>query len=221
VLLGRRRDAIYARRPLLGPWLYVASVQYFIAQVLVALRFSPGYSLTRNTISDLGNTRCAAWSGRYVCSPVHFVMNASLVVLGLTIIVGSALIYPAFKPARGTAAGFALFAIGGAGVVMVGVFPEDSVSALHGAGAAMPFLVGNIGLLLLGWSLTVPWWLRLYTTLTGGVALFALVLYASNHFLGLGQGGIERVVAYPQTVWQIVVGAYALTRRPRPTVLLG
>ena len=75
--------------------------------------------------------------------------------------------------------------------------------------------------MLLGWSLTVPWWLRLYTTLSGGVALFALVLYASNAFLGLGEGGIERVVAYPQTVWQIVVGVYALTRCAPPTVLVG
>ncbi len=139
-------------------------------------------------------------------------MNASFVVLGLTIILGSALVYPAFNPARGTAAGFGLFAVGGGGVVMVGVFPEDALSGIHGVGAALPFLVGNIGLVLLGWSLSVPGWLRLYTTLSGGVALFALVLYANNAFLGLGEGGLERVVAYPQTVWQIVLGGYALTR---------
>jgi len=65
--------------------------------------------------------------------PAHSLMNASFVVLGLTMILGSALIYPAFNPARWTAAGFGLFAIGGGGVVMAGVFPEDTVSGLHGS----------------------------------------------------------------------------------------
>ncbi len=208
---------MYTRLPRSGPWSYVAAVQYFLVQVLVASRFRPSYSLAGNTISDLGNTGCGVWNGGHVCSPLHTLMNTSFVVLGLTVVIGSALVYPIFNRVRGTAVGFTLFAVGGSGVVLVGIFPEDAVPALHGTGAALPFLVGNLALVLLGRALDVPLWLRLYTALSGVVALAALVYYVSSHHLGLGQGGVERVVAYPQTVWQVVFGLSALAgRRPSP-----
>jgi hypothetical membrane protein len=193
--------------------LFVASVQYFLVQILVAGPFTPSYSAANNTISDLGNTHCAPWNGRLVCSPAHAWMNASFVLLGVTIILGSALIVPTFVRRQATRVGFALFALGGLGVVLVGVFPENTVSALHGFGATLPFLVGNVALVVLGWSLKVPGWLRLFTAISGTVALLALVVYTSGHTLGLGEGGIERVVAYPQTVWQIALGTYLLTAR--------
>lgn len=212
VQLQRQRDALYARHRSLGPWLYVASAQFFVVQILVALRFSGGYSLADNAISDLGNTACGDWNGRYVCSPAHAWMNVSFVVLGMTIMLGTALISPAFRASRGTSLGFALFALGGLGTVLVGIFPEDRVAWLHVAAAALPFLVGNAGLVVLGRSLGVPGWLRSYTMLSGGVALIALALYVTGATLGLGNGGMERVVAYPQTVWQIVLGTYVLRR---------
>jgi len=215
VELRRQQDAIYARRPSLGPWLYVASVQFFIVQALVARRFLSGYSLANNAISDLGNTSCGPWNGEYVCSPAHVWMNLSFAVLGLTMMLGSALTYPAFNASRGTALGFGLFGVGGLGTLVVGAFPEDVLAWLHGLGAALPFLVGNVGLVLLGCSLHVPAKLRLYTMVSGGLALIALVLYLSNTTLGLGDGGMERVVAYPQTVWQIVLGTYLLRRPAR------
>jgi hypothetical membrane protein len=143
-------------------------------------------------------------------------MNGSFVLLGVTMILGSALIYPTFNRSRGTRLGFSLFALGGVGVVMVGTFPENTVSTVHGVGAALAFVLGNAGLVLLGCSFRAPTWLRAYTIGSGGVALGALALYASHHYLGLGEGGMERVVAYPQTVWQIALGIFVLSRRRTP-----
>ena len=197
------------RYPKLGAILYLSSFQYFLVQFLVSLRWSPPYSLGRNTISDLGNTACARFNGRNICSPLHLLMNLSFVVLGVTMIFGSILIRRAEKSAPAGSLGFAFMAIGGFGVVLVGIFPENTVPALHGIGSALPFLIGNIGVVVLGASLEVPGALRLFTVLVGVVALVALAFYASTHFLGLGEGGIERVVAYPQTVWLIVYGAYS------------
>jgi hypothetical membrane protein len=202
--------SLNARYPKLGAISYVSTLQYFVIQFLVSLHWSPPYSLSRNTISDLGNTACAKFNRRRICSPLHSLMNVSFVVLGVAMIAGSALIYCSLKSTRGRALGFSSMVIGGMGAVMVGVFPENSIPALHGIGATLPFLVGNIGVVVLDFALEVPVAMRLFTWLTGTVALLSLIFYASGHFLGLGEGGIERMVAYPQTIWLIVLGTYLL-----------
>lgn len=202
------------RHARLGAIFYVSTLQYFLVQLLVSLRWSPPYSLSRNTISDLGNTTCGKFNGRNVCSPLHSLMNVSFVVLGLAMIGGSLLVCRYMPTTKFQAVGFMSIAIGGVGAVMVGIFPENTIPALHGIGAALPFLIGNIGLLILGFSLGGPVALRIYTVLSGSVALIFLAFYASSHFVGLGEGAIERVVAYPQTVWLIVLGIYVIASKP-------
>jgi len=193
-----------------GPLLYISSVQYFVTQLLVSLRWSPPYSLNRNTISDLGNTTCGHFNGRFVCSPLHALMNVSFVVLGVTMIVGSALMNCDHSTRRSNTIGFAFIGIGGFGVIFVGLFPENSVSIIHGIASALPFVIGNIGVLTLGLSLKVAVRIRFLTSLAGVVSLLALAFYASSSYLGLGEGGLERLVAYPQTLWLIFFGAYCL-----------
>jgi len=202
------------RHARLGAIFYVSTLQYFLVQLLVSLRWSPPFSLSRNTISDLGNTTCGKFNGRNVCSPLHSLMNVSFVVLGLAMIGGSLLVCRYMPTTKFQAVGFVSIAIGGVGAVMVGIFPENTIPALHGIGAALPFLIGNIGLLILGFSLGGPVALRIYTVLSGSVALIFLAFYASSHFVGLGEGAIERVVAYPQTVWLIVLGIYVIASEP-------
>jgi hypothetical membrane protein len=196
------------RKSRIGLWLYISSVQYFLVQLLVALRWSPPYSLSRNTISDLGNTTCGMFNGRLVCSPLHTVMNVSFIVLGVTMIVGSVLTSSAHSTRRSNRVGFTFIGIGGFGVIFVGLFPENSVSAIHATASALPFVVGNVGVLTLGLSLKVPARVRFLTTFAGVIALLALAIYASSHYFGLGEGGLERFVAYPQTLWLILFGAY-------------
>jgi len=200
------------RVPRFGPYLCLSSLQYFVVQLVVSLRWSPAYNLQRNTISDLGNTACGRFNGRYVCSPLHTLMNVSFVVLGATMIAGSVLIGHALPPTRARKLGFLFLAIAGVGVVVVGIFPENTFSALHGLGATMPFTIGNVGVIVLGLSLALPRALRLISLTLGVIALAALVFYASSHYLGLGEGGIERLVAYPQTVWLILLGGYLLMK---------
>jgi hypothetical membrane protein len=210
------RRASGERVPRLGPFLYLSSLQYFVVQLVVSLRWSPAYNLQRNTISDLGNTACGRFNGRFVCSPLHTLMNVSFIILGATMIAGSVLIGHALPPTRARKLGFSFLTIAGVGVVVVGIFPENTVSALHGLGATLPFTIGNVGVIVLGLSLALPRALRLVTLSLGTIALAALVFYASSHYLGLGEGGIERLVAYPQTVWLMLLGSYLLTQG-RPT----
>jgi hypothetical membrane protein len=200
--------------PKLGPVLYVTSIQYFVIQFIVALRWTPAYSLSRDTISDLGNTACGTWDGRYVCSPLHTLMDASFVVLGMTMALGSVLISRYFTTGRAAAAGFAAMAISGVGVVMVGLFPENAAPTLHELGAAIPFVLGNASLVILALSFKMPAALRTYSFLSGVLALLGLAAFTSSHYLGLGEGGMERVVAYPQTVCLVVIGCYLAARSP-------
>lgn len=147
-------------------------------------------------------------------------MNASFVLLGLTMFAGAVLLARQFAAGRtSAAAGFALMALGGIGTVIVGLFPENTVNGLHVAGAALPFVLGNLGVVLIGASLAdLPRRLRAFTLLAGATGLVALPLFLAHAYLGIGAGGMERVTAYPQDIWTSAVGAYLLSGARRPPV---
>lgn len=208
-MLNSKRIEIFTDRyPLVGPIFWMVSLQFFVAQLIIGANWPTHYSLTTNTISDLGNTACGIYGGRYVCSPLHAWMNASFIVLGLTMIIGSTLIYHEFVRSRRSAVGFIFMALAGLGTALVGIFAENTIASLHEFGAALPFLVGNVALLVLGMALQMPRLLRYYTYFSGVVALSAFALFAMHQYLGLGLGGMERIVAYPQTFWLIIFGVY-------------
>jgi hypothetical membrane protein len=194
--------------PLIGPVAWMLSIQYFVVQLVVARAWALPFSLLHNTISDLGNTACAPYGSRFVCSPRHELMNASFILLGVTMFAGASLMYHEFHSSRANAIGFGAMALAGLGTVLVGAFPENTIGGLHILGASLPFLVGNGGMIILSQGLTIPRALRVYTLLSGIIGLVGLVLFMMNHYLGLGTGGMERVTAYPQTVWLIVFGCY-------------
>ena len=106
-------------------------------------------------------------------------------------------------------------ALAGLGSILVGIFPENGIGWLHFLGAALAFLIGNLGMVILGFSLELPRTLKYYSILSGAISLMALVLFVSDTYLGIGIGGMERIVAYPQTVWLIVFGIYVSRDRMR------
>lgn len=205
------------RYPFLGPWIYILSVQYFIAQFVVAAAWTAvPYSVKFNVISDLGNTVCGQYGNRFVCSPEHGLMNLSFSLLGITMAIGSLFIYQEFKRTWQSLIGFLLMGLSGVGTLLVGIYPENDNSLLHGIGAGMAFGLGNLSLIVLALAITQAQNLfRWYTGLSGVFALIALGLYLTHTYLGLGQGGMERVVAHPQTIWLILFGAYMTATRYR------
>lgn len=197
------------RYPFLGPLFWIMSLQYLIMQVIVASYWPrPGYSWRDNAISDLGNTVCRPYAGRFVCSPEHLIMNVSFIVLGLTMFAGSWLIYHEFRRNPRSCYGFIAMAIAGIGVVLVGASPENVQDTIHAIGAFLVFGVGDLALVLLALTIDMPKLVRWYTLLSGIVGLTGLALYASGIYVHLGLGGMERVAGYPQTFWLIVFGTY-------------
>lgn len=205
----RRKVAVFHDRyPLIGPTFWVLSIQYFVTQIVVALHWAQAYSLRFNTISDLGNSACGQYMGAFVCSPLHNAMNASFIVLGMFIVAGSLLLHQEFRDTPASAVGFTCMALAGLGTLFVGIFPENGNLSAHVVGAALPFIFGNTAMVILGVGLKLPQKLRVYSVLSGLVGLGGLVLFASDTYLGLGKGGMERITAYPQTIWLIAFGLY-------------
>jgi len=199
----------------MGPAIAVLSSWYFAAQVLVAWTFRPQYSFITNTISDLGNTSCSPPNSG-ICSPLNFVMNASIFILGVAMIVGSVLIFSEFsfslhrRERTAAIAGFACLALGGLGAILVGVVPENINTAhLHTVGTALVIAFGQLAILILGLVLReIPDWLREFMLVTSLLVLLAGITIAGKHQFGIGSGALERLAQYPESVWLILFGFY-------------
>lgn len=201
-----------ASRVRLGAFAWLLAVQFFVVQVVVASAWSTPFSLATRYISDLGNTACGPYpnaSSAVVCSPWHAAMNASFIVVGLTMAAGAVLTRGAFRKGWRRGLAVALFVAAGVGVVMVGVYPENEQNAKHAIGAGINFIGGNTALMLFGLAFPASPPRRWFTALSiafGVVGLVSTVLFVAGYDLGLGPGGIERCAAYTTSSWQIVAG---------------
>ena len=101
-MLARVRTTMVARGPSarrLGALAWLLAAQFFAAQVVVASAWTTPFSLTTRVISDLGNTACGRYpnaSSLIVCSPWHAGMNASFILVGMTMAAGAILARGAF-----------------------------------------------------------------------------------------------------------------------------
>jgi len=207
--------------PLLGPGIFTAASLYFVVQIIVAWVFIPSYSLVSNSISDLGETSCGGYGSPGMCSPRWWLMDyAGFFLLGLIMVIGSALLYHEFTdrvPHERYAAmiGFSLMALAGLGSIIVGFFPENDNRTMHILGAFLAIAIGNIAILVLGGVLTLPESMRRSMLIFSSLALAALLCFASHRFFGIGRGMMERVAAYPVTIWLIAFGLYVRRFNPK------
>jgi hypothetical membrane protein len=201
-------------------WL-LGSLQFIVAMIVVQLAWTghPGYSLSANYISDLGNTHCGPWPSATspdLCSPWHDVFNGSVIVLGILVILGVLLVRTGFPPRRTSAFGRLLIAVAGIGPIGVGVFPENVNGTVHGIASLLAFVVGSLALIVLGLAMfrDTRWnGYRAYTILSGLLGLVASILFAVGIDAGLGPGGMERLIVAPLLLWLIVASVHLLRIR--------
>jgi hypothetical membrane protein len=196
----------------LGALAWILAVQFFVAQIVVASAWPAPFSLRTRMISDLGNTACGPARrvrSTGVCSPWHAVMNASFVIIGITMAAGALLTRRTFRNPWPRRLAVALFVAAGAGVVLVGLYPENENARNHLVGAGVNFVAGNTALMLFGLGLpqsrSHPW-LRWFSVAAGLGGLVATMLIVVHRDFGLGPGGMERIAAYTTASWQIVAG---------------
>ena len=94
-------------------------------------------------------------------------------------------------------------AIAGACAVGVGLFPETT-GAPHDVFAIATFVFGAVSAIISYRVLRPP--LSYFSVGLGIIALVALVLLLTQHDLGIGKGGMERMIAYPIFLWALGFG---------------
>jgi hypothetical membrane protein len=174
-----------------GLFLFVGTTQFAIGMI-IAEAVDPTYSVSTNYISDLGVRAGAA------------IFNSSIIILGLTILATSWFILRAFHDRIL----MVIVLLAGVGAVGVGVFTEKAPYGLHSIVSFITFLFAALSAILAFRVLRPPF--SYASVLLGAGSLAALGLYISNNFLGLGNGGMERMIVYPVLTWGMAFGGYML-----------
>jgi hypothetical membrane protein len=87
----------------------------------------------------------------------------------------------------------------------VGVFTENS-EPMHSIASLLVFLFGSLSAIYSFRVMKLP--LSLISIFLGVMSLSALVLFAAQQYLGLGVGGMERMIMYPILMWTIGFSGY-------------
>ena len=183
-----------------GAAIFLGSAQFGVL-IIVAEALYQNYDVSKNAISDLGAT-CTTTTCT-VFHPSSEIFNGSLLVLGAALLLGAYLIRGgAWKPF------VACVALAGFGVVGVGLLPETA-GGIHGVVSLIAFLFSGLAAILSFRVMSSPF--RYFSVVLGAMALMAIVLFLSGTYLGLGLGGMERMIAYPSLFWYVSLGGYLMS----------
>ena len=178
-----------------GVFLFIGAVQ-FVLGMLIAEFLYPGYSASVNYISDLGAT-CRTTCIIY--QPSASIFNTSISLLGVLALVSTYFIWREFHNRSISL----LLGLSGIGMVGVGLFPETA-GIVHLVASFIAFFFGGLSAIATYKLVKAPF--AYLSVLMGMISLIALALFISEIFLGLGPGGMERMIAYPLLLWVIGFG---------------
>jgi hypothetical membrane protein len=199
----------YSKATIAGTIFFIAATQFVLCLIIAEATY-PGYSVSANYISDLG------------VGPSAIIFNASVFTLGLLILAGTYL-QRHNQNLKILNIMLLLMAIGTMGV---GVFTKD-VTLAHGAVSSAAFFFAGLSAITSFKILPKP--LSLISIVLGVMTLTALALfsagmltsgsmtsieaYDSTFYLGLGPGGMERMIVYPAIMWLAAFGAHIITKQ--------
>ena len=166
------------------------------------------YTTFENEISDLGATRPP---NSVILQPSATIFDVTMIVAGFAILAGAWLLW------RHVARHGPVIALGvlGLGVLGVGVFPGNT-GAIHQTLSLVAFSAGGVAALLAARIVTGPFrWITLAVgVISLGVLLSYLVLGDAHPMANLGDGGVERWVAYPIVLWIATLGGWFMATPP-------
>jgi hypothetical membrane protein len=181
---------VYSDSKIAGVLIFIAASQ-LIFGVIIAEALYPGYSISTNYISDLG------------IGPSSIVFNVSIFLLGLLAIIGLYFFQKAFHSTLITI----LFIIAALAAMTVGIFTENS-EPMHTIASIAVFLFCGLSAIF-SYKVTKPPF-NIIAILLGVISLGAMILFMSNIYVGLGVGGMERMIVYPILIWMIGFGSFLI-----------
>ena len=188
----------------LGAWLWIATLQLFVAELITALAWPNPYSITDYTISDLGRLAC---DDAALCSPLHTVFNVSIVVGGVLTAVGGILLRSHWaRPRLGVAAAVAL-GLGGVCVALVGFFPVDAAPGPHSVVAFLQWMFQIAGMVLIALAASRDRAIRVVALVAIAVSALGFAAFLSD---ASPHGILERFAFDTLTWWQCITGLLVL-----------
>lgn len=197
-----------ARWEVIGACAWTLSIAFFIVQAIAQAASSRPFSLKTNLISDLGNTQC----GVEICSPLHGLVNATFIAVGLVHWFGATTRWSAWPGTIRVRAGLVSLSLAGWGLAYAGVFPENVAPVPHGFGALLGLVSLNVGMELLGSGLrSEPRILRGALLVSGAIGLLGLGFFLAGQ-AWVPPGISERIADYPSAAMFVVLGLHILSR---------
>ncbi|HEY6283095.1 MAG TPA: DUF998 domain-containing protein [Nitrososphaerales archaeon] len=183
-----------------GVAIFAGTAQFSIGLILAEIYY-PNYNVSTNFISDLG-ANCTP-TPCLINQPTSMIFNSSILLLGLAGLVGAFFFHKAFhwKPAT------SMIALTGIGALGVGLFPETT-GVWHSIFSLVVFLFAGLSAVVTARFQKTP--MFYFSILLGLMTLGAMLLYIGSAYLGLGPGGMERMVVYPVLVWGIAFGGHMM-----------
>ncbi len=183
-----------------GTILFVGVAQFAFCFALAEIYY-PGYDVSVQTISDLGAT-CKGGACEFV-QPSSDIFNASIVLLGIMLLLTAYFLWKG--SGSRSLSGFEM--LSGIGAMGVGIFNE-SYGGAHVFFSAFTFFSIGVQALLVFKVAKPPF--SYFSMATGIITLVAIVLYGTDTYLGLGQGGMERMIVYPVLIGGLAFGGYLM-----------
>jgi hypothetical membrane protein len=186
-----------------GIILIIGCIQFFMAINLAETQY-PGYSVSKNVLSDLGGSTP-------IVEPSAFIFNLSIIVFG---VLGLITVYLILK-SGGCRLFSSCLAISSIGAIGVGLFPEFTGN-VHLFFTLLTFLFGSLAVLFsyrLG--LNIPMVIiSIIIGLTSFLVLLTFIVSPGTNPLitYLGVGGAERFMAYPLILYLTALGGYLTSR---------
>jgi hypothetical membrane protein len=186
-------------RALAGLFLFIGAAQFVVGMLVAEATYSgyPAYNIRENAISDLGVGSTA------------LLFNVSVFLVGVFTILGADFLHRVHRRMLFTIP----FLLAGIGAIGVGLFPEN-VPTAHEVSALIAFLFGGIAAIVAYPLEKEP--LNYISVLLGILGLMALGLFVSGVFMGLGFGGMERMIIYPVLLWEVSFGGYLVAAPDEP-----
>jgi hypothetical membrane protein len=187
-----------------GSLLILSGVIILMGIISAEALYPATYTTHENEISDLGATRPP---NSVILQPSATIFNLTMIGTGAAIAVAALLLHRVYGTKRVTIS----LTILGIGILGVGVFPGDNAT-FHPMFALTTFVAGGFAAVLSAKVQASPFrWLSvlLGATTLGSLAI-AMAGDATPVLAELGDGGLERWVAYPVVMWLPAFGAYIL-----------